>query len=193
MRTLTAEGSLLDLAAFLAEHADLPLEEFRRRHPHPVLLLETRAGEPLPETGLKTARSQPPPPLVLPPAVPPAPLADRLACVAKDADTPYSGLITVGRARTNDVVLRFDTVSKFHGYFRLDPRSGRYRVTDAGSTNGTLVNRLPLEDGESVELRDGDVVDFGGVLPLTYFTPEGFHRCLPVLRRRFDSGMSQSR
>ena len=192
MRTLTAEGSLLELAAFVAEHADLPLDEFRRRHPHPVLLLETRTGVPLPETGVQTARTQPPPPLVLPPLEPIAPVADRVAWIAKDSETPYSGLITVGRARTNDVVLRFETVSKFHAWFRLDPRSGRYRITDAGSTNGTLVNRLPLEEGETVELRDGDVVDFGGVLPLSYFTPDGFHRCLPVLRRRLHAGVSKS-
>ena len=50
----------------------------------------------------------------------------------------FTGMITVGRADNNDLVISDGTVSKFHAYFR---RLGqRWTITDANSRNGTMVD-----------------------------------------------------
>jgi len=68
--------------------------------------------------------------------------------------------VSVGRSRTNDIVLRHPSVSKNHAKFHVD-RIGAMSVSDAGSRNHTLVN------GESadtrVDLAHGDSVRFGCV------------------------------
>ena len=51
-------------------------------------------------------------------------------------------MATIGRASDNDVVLIADDVSRYHA--RIDIANGEYRLTDLGSTNGTLVNRRPV-------------------------------------------------
>jgi hypothetical protein len=58
---------------------------------------------------------------------------------------PFAGMITVGRAPNNDVVVAHTSVSKFHAYFR--PKRGHeLSIFDVGSTNGTHV------DGRAVPL-----------------------------------------
>jgi pSer/pThr/pTyr-binding forkhead associated (FHA) protein len=41
-------------------------------------------------------------------------------------------------------------------------RPARLKIEDQGSTNGTFVNDHRLEIGRRHELRDGDLVRFGG-------------------------------
>lgn len=76
--------------------------------------------------------------------------------------------ISVGRAQNNDVVIRHHQVSKRHAYFEAtggapgEPGSV-VRITDAGSFNGTRVNGMSVGPEESVEIRSGDWVSFGGM------------------------------
>jgi hypothetical protein len=77
------------------------------------------------------------------------------------AGKPFLLRISVGRARNNDIVLRHESVSKFHAWFECDD-DGCFYLGDAKSTNGTLVSGvtvtrdlLPVEDGD--ELRFGSV------------------------------------
>lgn len=65
----------------------------------------------------------------------------------------------IGRSASNDVRLAHGSVSRRHA--RLVPRSGRYLISDAGSTAGTAVNGVRLT-GEQV-LRSGDTVTVGDV------------------------------
>jgi pSer/pThr/pTyr-binding forkhead associated (FHA) protein len=45
-------------------------------------------------------------------------------------------------------------------------RPGRVKIEDVGSTNGTFVGDLMLERGKKHELKDGDIVRFGGYVTI---------------------------
>ena len=80
-------------------------------------------------------------------------------------------VIAVGRKATAD--LRFSPeqdldVSSQHAEIRLE--AGHYVVKDTGSTNGTFVNGKRVDAGASVELHDGDTVQFGAKGPETRVT-----------------------
>lgn len=64
--------------------------------------------------------------------------------------------VIVGRSRKSDIVLDDVTVSREHAEIS---RGGEgFRVRDAGSLNGTYVNRVRVD---SVDLRDGDEIQIG--------------------------------
>jgi hypothetical protein len=77
-----------------------------------------------------------------------------------EAGKSFSERVSVGRARNNDVVLRHESVSKFHAWFRAD-EDGAFYVGDAASRNGTWVNGAGLQAPH--RLTAGDEVTFGGV------------------------------
>ena len=66
---------------------------------------------------------------------------------------------TVGREAGNTVIVDEDTVSARHAQFGFE--RGRWWLEDLGSTNGTFINRRPLEGRQP--LTDGDEVQFGRV------------------------------
>jgi hypothetical protein len=61
---------------------------------------------------------------------------------------PYTSMITLGRARNNDVPITDISVSKLHAWIRRGDNgrfdSGDFSITDAGSRNGTFVNGLAV-------------------------------------------------
>ena len=61
--------------------------------------------------------------------------------------------ITVGRDPSADILLDDSTVSRAHAVFRR--LNGRYCVIDAGSLNGTYVNRQRVDQQE---LKNGDEI-----------------------------------
>src|ERR1019366_1078791 len=65
--------------------------------------------------------------------------------------------VIVGRNPPADFVLDSTTVSRRH--CRLDLRDGQLRLSDLGSTNGTFVNGVRLQ--EPVDLEDGAPVGVG--------------------------------
>lgn len=65
----------------------------------------------------------------------------------------------IGRSASNDVRLEDPSVSRRHA--RLVPRSGRYLISDAGSSAGTAVNGGRIS-GEHL-LRSGDTIAVGDV------------------------------
>ena len=72
---------------------------------------------------------------------------------------PLEGWITIGRARTSDIVLDEPFVSSTHA--RLVPRDQVYIVEDLGSTNGTWVNDRPVTEAPlrlDARLRIGETV-----------------------------------
>lgn len=65
--------------------------------------------------------------------------------------------VSFGRGEDNTVPLTDDFVSKTH--FTVAREAPHWRITDAGSRNGTLVNNEPLK--EAVSLKDADVIQAG--------------------------------
>ena len=72
--------------------------------------------------------------------------------------------ITVGRDPSSDILLDDSTVSRTHAVFRRI--NGKYSVIDAGSLNGTYVNRQRVD---SQELKNGDEIMIGK-FRLVFFT-----------------------
>lgn len=68
--------------------------------------------------------------------------------------------LSVGRSLSNSVVLEDDSVSRQHALFYR--RGASFFVADLGSTNGTLVNDLPISS--ETPLRNGDLVTVGGIV-----------------------------
>jgi len=88
------------------------------------------------------------------------------------------GPITVGRVSENDIAIAEYSVSKRHCIIaRVE---GEYRLTDMGSTNGTIVDSTPLLSGKPRRLRGGETISLGRLMLVFYFPP-GFIRHLQAL------------
>jgi EAL domain-containing protein (putative c-di-GMP-specific phosphodiesterase class I) len=72
--------------------------------------------------------------------------------------TIYSLPFRVGRERTLELVLRADSVSKYHA--EIYTEGSALRLRDLHSTNGTFVNHVAVEDSP---LREGDILHFADV------------------------------
>ena len=86
-----------------------------------------------------------------------------VAPIEKSKRNPFSSMITIGRARNNDVVLPYGGVSKLHAWLTPVDASGSAEIVDVGSSYGTTVNRRSLKVRSRQALRPGDQVSFGGV------------------------------
>ena len=68
--------------------------------------------------------------------------------VKRQGINPYTSMITLGRARNNDVPITDISVSKLHAWVRRGDsglfNSGDFSITDAGSRNGTFVNGVAV-------------------------------------------------
>lgn len=82
--------------------------------------------------------------------------------------------VRLGRLEGNEVVLNDPSVSKRHAELRW--AGSRCVLRDAGSSNGTWVNRKPAK--ASVELSDGDELHFGHVRML-FASTAALWRALP--------------
>ncbi len=89
--------------------------------------------------------------------------------------------VSVGRAPNKDIVLRHDSVSKFHAWFEVD-ESGSFFVTDAGSKNATWLNGHPIVTPLAA-IRGGDTLRFGTV-EATLCSPRVLWRVLASAARR---------
>ncbi|HET6346338.1 MAG TPA: FHA domain-containing protein [Myxococcota bacterium] len=69
--------------------------------------------------------------------------------------------ITVGRASTADIVLEDPAVSNVHAHFVLHLDEHPVRIQDVGSSNGTFVNREPLQPHTAHPLVNGDCLRLG--------------------------------
>jgi len=81
-----------------------------------------------------------------------------------------AGTVRVGRSQENDLVVQDDTVSARHAVFHLHSTGGVVDVRDVGSTNGTRVNDQKIVVGKEVVLFDGDLVAFGDVGFLFFYS-----------------------
>jgi len=93
-----------------------------------------------------------------------------------DAERVFSERVTLGRARNSDVVLRHESVSKFHAWFGRDEHNA-YFVADASSHNGTFRNGALVGPGENARIGPGDLLRFGTV-EATYCDAATLHAAL---------------
>jgi hypothetical protein len=157
------EQVLSDELLNLARQAGLTLPEPPRvslraepnMKPHAVLVTVEDRAVPTSATQTMTA---------VRPAVPPPPVAPKAFLIVDGERTVMLSrpVISLGRRFDNDIVVDDARVSRAHAQLRL--RFGRYVVYDLGSTSGTFVNGLKVEE---CVLRAGDVISLGGI-PLIY-------------------------
>ena len=71
----------------------------------------------------------------------------------------------LGRGAEADIRILDDLTSREHALIELEwdegRRSGRFALTDLGSTNGTLVNNRPID---RIELKEGDKIQVGSTV-----------------------------
>jgi hypothetical protein len=67
--------------------------------------------------------------------------------------------VTLGRGPQNDIVIANSSVSGRHAELHRTRESG-FRLSDLGSTNGTVVNGVRIT---AVDLKDGDIVEIAEV------------------------------
>ena len=96
--------------------------------------------------------------------------------LTKDRGDSAGAMITLGRTGNNDLVLADDRVSKLHGYFQDQGQGWTY--TDAGSTNGTLVDGAPVSALRQHLLEPGATLALSGEVVLVYLTPSQLLRVL---------------
>ena len=136
-------------------------EEFAAAYPHPFLLALTGLDAPLPPA--RTVRMEGGPQLIA------ALMAERRRMAAgekfppvlpvRKVQTTFPSMITVGRARNNDIVVPDALVSKFHAVFRVS--DGKWGLVDLGSANGTRIGDTALAPkGAPQPLRSGDLIAF---------------------------------
>jgi FHA domain-containing protein len=73
-------------------------------------------------------------------------------CSQREVDCSH-GTVTIGRAPDNSLIVDDGRVSRQHA--RIELEDGRWRITDAGSHNGTFVNGArihthPLHSGDKI-------------------------------------------
>jgi FHA domain len=97
--------------------------------------------------------------------------------VAKDATRNALGMmVTLGRAKNNDLVVPDRRVSKFHLYFR--ELGGEWSVVDANSTNGSRLDGVEMVPERSYPIRSGARIELSGGIMVHVLEPEDVCRML---------------
>lgn len=140
-----------DLAGKLKK---LGKDRFRKMYPHPFLVVVKRPPEDREWMDPRTAESK----LSDISEIEMRSQSGEALAVAKSNRNAFKSVITVGRARNNDIVLRAPKISKLHAQFVTDEDG--CDLMDLGSANGTTINGVPLRKDQSVRLNNGDEVAF---------------------------------
>jgi hypothetical protein len=77
-------------------------------------------------------------------------------------------LLTIGRARDNGLVLHDSRVSRYHA--RIQARRGALVLSDLGSTNGSRVNGMSVQE---IVLGEGDRIEIGDTVLIVESVAEG--------------------
>jgi len=170
------------LIEFIQKREALSEEEFVAQHAYPVLL-QVRAPEKREDNWEFST-------VYLTDEVKEGQLSDERARrperglvypIAKHGSKAFEGMINLGRAGNNDVVVDVAGVSKFHAYFSKDTTTGRCFITDASSKNGTYVNRKQVRPHASTPLNDGDKICFAGQVEFAFYMPKRFYEVLGII------------
>ena len=156
-------SSLFEITAAVRKQSR---EEFLKQYPSPVLLVQTDQLNR--ERSFKTntisgatadlARAMATGTVKLNPDV----SKYEVMPVVKSKNSPWAGRISIGRARNNDIVIEDASVSKMHAH--VIDEGPAFKIADASSHNGTVVNGQKLEGTNAVTLKSKDAVVFGAIV-----------------------------
>jgi hypothetical protein len=82
----------------------------------------------------------------------------------------FALMVTLGRARNNDIVIDDGSVSKFHATFTKNP-DGRWALTDK-STNGTRLDGVKLTKDKAAPLGSGSVITIAHSVEVVFYPAE---------------------
>jgi hypothetical protein len=153
-------------------HRASSAQEFGAAHPYCWIVWETGVWKPPAKGGQTLATIGAPTP-------PPA--AGEALALALNSRAGRPGQITLGRAASCDIEINDATLSQLHLLF-MEAAPRVWTVRDAGSRNGSWVDRVPLAKGVPVPLASGARIQAAQVC-LTYYDPSGlFDRLASVAR-----------
>jgi pSer/pThr/pTyr-binding forkhead associated (FHA) protein len=167
------------LAEFEAEYRRLGPQSFVRAYPWPVLVVAGIGGVlngTTSRSGTMVAMNSD--------LVQATALAGRVFPVVKGRNS-VRGPVTIGRTSDNDLVIPEYTISTRHCLLALV--DGEYRLTDMGTTNGTLVNEAPLTPRKPYRLQGGETLRMGR-FSLLFHLPRGFGEFLRQRTQSRDQG-----
>ncbi len=150
-----------DVNALLEEARRLTAPEFAEAHRELFLLvqrsiLRSQANF---ETDVPTRRGS-----VLPPALGSTEIS--VLPIRKSLRSPYQDRISIGRARSCDVVIRDASISKLQAYV-FTGADGSHSIVDVGSQNGTKIGSRLLVPQKPMPLKAGDIITLGAVVAAT--------------------------
>lgn len=164
MRTTVLEQLLVYVKEALGSSADV----FVRKFPEPVLIVEPFAdADDDAATSFSTVSARDGQ------GLPGVPLVARLR--KRPGANAFASMVTLGRARNNDICIPAADVSKFHAYFVVVPEGTD--LVAASASNGTFLHERPLDANQRVKLDDGAQVRFASVRA-TYRGPRSFYESL---------------
>jgi hypothetical protein len=134
----------------------LPREAFAQKHTSLFLVVIDRGDDEAP-ISFETIDAQ-----SAPRSVPRAASGVEVHEIAKAKGNPYKDNISVGRAPNCDVVLRYGSISKLHGYFQVLP-DGKLEFTDVDSQVGTRLNGRPLTPNKAERVSVGSALLLGRI------------------------------
>jgi hypothetical protein len=166
------------LPELMSQAAKLPLHEFVKQFPHYYLITEcigTTSGSWNVATEAPAATTE-----ITNFKAGARGLLGVAPVVKREGVNPYAAMITLGRARNNDVAITDISVSKLHAWIRRGDNgsftTGDFSITDAGSRNGTFVNGVEV-------LREPHLLPVGahlrlGLVEFLFVDGIGLHRAL---------------
>ena len=168
------------ISAFRSRYRLIPKGTFVKAFPHPFLVEQPNTGEGRPgiASAFFTLQTEAIDPDAQPEQSQDSVPSARVYCVTKREGTAFPSMIAIGRTPQNDIVIDSRQVSKLHAYFTRDTATGGYRLTDAGSTNGTSINGWPMPPKVAMDIQEGDAFSLAGAVHLTFYSPEGFYNLL---------------
>lgn len=165
MNVVLTPGEYETLSNYVADARLLPLEDFAQRHGDAFLVHEApmQNFKPVPRTKATVAID--PPQEATAPGTPAMRLNFAVFPVRRTGRSPFPNFISIGRAKSNDVIIEDESVSKFHAFFRRSEKE-EFVLQDGGSKNGTAVDgeEVPEKNkGGPVIVESGMRLRFGSV------------------------------
>jgi len=117
-------------------------------------------------------------------------LQARVIEVNKKKIDSNEGVITIGRAADNDIVLYNKTVSKAHAFLYFPSSNSGASVADLRSTNSTFINHEKITPYLTYDLSDGDEISFGPQTKLIYLLSQTFYDFIASLKKSCQSKMN---
>ncbi|MHC5037302.1 MAG: FHA domain-containing protein [Planctomycetota bacterium] len=160
---------------FLALHGEMQKEAFLEKFKEPFLMIELSLSDENPDafhTLDGTSKPErPTQPISKRAQIPAHPI---VAQVTKSDRNSFHNMVTVGRATNNDIIIQHASVSKFHAYFRTDPKSGEVSIADAGSSYGSELNGMPILKDDPHPIQSGAVLIFANSVRVVFLSAVEF-------------------